>query len=414
MQFHRFSYLILIAGLCLAASSCATRKTSDTKKAASGPVRVRVAPVSVRAQQRSVESVGNLFPFDEAIISAEVDGLLESVGADLGDSVAQGAVLARISDEEQGYLVAQQEAQLRQSLVRLGLKNEKDRVQDISETPDARRARADLSEAEQRYKRTRELVDQGIGPQSDLDSAEARYQSLQAGYDVVINQTRNLIQEVERFKASLELQRKRLRDTTVRAPYAAFVKDRLATPGQFVRANSPLFTLVKINPVRLRIEAPERMAPWIKMGQRVEVAVEAFQGRMFEGKIWRISPTVDQSKRTFVVEALIQNPNSELKPGSYAKAKIITDRVESIRLIPSRALNYVLGTNKAYVVTADNTIQVRDVKLGDRFAQEVEILEGVQDGERVAVGGLNRLEEGAKVSVDAGAGKQQGQPQEDD
>lgn len=414
MQSHRFSFLILIAGLCLAPSACGPRKPESGKKAASGPVRVRVAPVAVKAQQRSVESVGNLFPFDEAIISAEVDGLLESVGADLGDSVAQGAILAKISDEEQRYLVAQQEAQLRQSLERLGLKSEKDRVQDIRETPDARRARADLSEAEQRYKRTRELVDQGIGPQSDLDTAQARYQSLQAGYDVVMNQTRNLIQEVERFKASLDLQRKRLRDTTVRAPYAAYVKDRLATPGQYVRANSPLFTLVKINPVRLRIEVPERMAPWIKMGQRVEVAVEAFQGRMFEGKIWRISPTVDQSKRTFVVEALIQNPNSELKPGSYAKAKIITDRVESIRLIPSRALNYVLGTNKAYVVTADDTVQVRDVKLGDRFAQEVEILEGVQEGERVAVGGLNRLEEGAKVSVDAGAGKQKGQPQEDE
>ncbi len=413
VKFHRFC-LLFIAGLCLAISSCGPRKAVDTKKAESGPIRVRVAPVAVKEQQRSVESVGNLFPYDEAIISAEVDGLLESVGADLGDSVAQGAVLAKISDEEQRYLVAQQEAQLRQSLERLGLKSEKDRVQDIRETPDARRARADLSEAEQRYKRTRELVDQGIGPRSDLDTAQARYQSLQAGYDVVLNQTRNLIQEVERFKASLELQRKRLRDTTVRAPYAAFVKDRLATPGQFVRANSPLFTLVKINPVRLRIEVPERMAPWIKMGQRVEVVVEAFQGRMFEGKIWRISPTVDQNKRTFVVEALIQNPSSELKPGSYAKARIITDRVESIRMIPSRALNYVLGTNKAYVVTSDNTVQVRDVKLGDRFAQDVEILEGVQEGEQVAVGGLNRLDDGVKVSITTGDGKQKGQPLEDE
>ncbi|HPT29320.1 MAG TPA: efflux RND transporter periplasmic adaptor subunit, partial [Bryobacteraceae bacterium] len=178
-----------------------------------------------------------------------------------------------------------------------------------------------------------------------------------------------------------------------------------ATPGQFVRANTSLFTLVKIDPVRLRIEVPERMAPWIKLGQRVEVTVEAFQGRQFEGKVWRISPTVDQNKRTFVVEALIQNPNRELKPGSYAKAKIVTDRVESIRMIPSRALNYVLGTNKAYVISADQTVHVRDVKLGDRFSQEVEILEGVEEGERVAVGGLNRLEEGAKVAVTEGAAK---------
>lgn len=402
-----------MAGLALAVSlSCGPPKTEGAKKAASGPVTVRVAPVATKSQQRSVESVGNLFPFDEAIISSEVDGRLESVGADLGDMVAEGAVLAKISDEEQRYLVAQQEAQLRQSLERLGLKSETDRVKDIRDTPDVRRARADLTEAEQRYKRTRELVDQGIGPQSDLDSAQARFQSLQAAYDVTMNQTRNLIQEVERFKASLELQRKRLRDTTVRAPYAAYVKDRLATPGQFVRANTPLFTLVKIDPVRLRIEVPERMAPWIKIGQRAEVTVEAFQGRLFDGKVWRISPTVDQSKRTFVVEALIQNPNRELKPGSYAKARIVTDRVESVRMIPSRALNYVLGTNKAYVIAPDQTVHVRDVKLGERFAQEVEVLEGVEEGERVAVGGLNRLEEGAKVTVSEGGGKKQSEEEE--
>jgi len=405
--------IFFTAGLALAFSlSCGPPKNAGAKKADSGPVTVRVVPVATKSQQRSVESVGNLFPFDEAIISSEVDGRLESVGADLGDMVAAGAILAKISDEEQRYLVAQQEAQLRQSLERLGLTSETERVKDVRETPDVRRARADLTEAEQRYKRTRELVDQGIGPQSDLDSARARFQSLQAAYDVTMNQTRNLIQEVERFKASLELQRKRLRDTTVRAPYAAYVKERLATPGQFVRANTPLFTLVKIDPVRLRIEAPERMAPWIKTGQRVEVTVEAFQGRQFEGRVWRISPTVDQNKRTFVVEALIQNPNRELKPGSYAKARIVTDRVESIRMIPSRALNYVLGTNKAYVIAPDRTVHVRDVKLGDRFAQEVEILEGVEEGERVAVGGLNRLEEGAKVAVAEGGAKKQSEEEE--
>lgn len=394
--------LILIAIASLWAVSCGPKAPAAAKKADSGPVKVRVAPVRTQSIQRTVESVGNLFPYDEAIISSEVDGRLEEVSADLGDMVAQGAVLAKISDEEQRYLVAQQEAQLRQSLERLGLKNEKDRVRDIRETPDVRRAQAELTEAEQRFQRTRELVDQGIGPRSELDATQARFQASQAAYDAMLNQTRNLIQEVERFKASLELQRKKLRDTTVRAPFAAYIKERQATPGQFVRANTPLFTLVKLDPVRLRIEVPERMAPWVKEGQRVDVSVEAFQDRNFEGRIWRIAPTVDQSKRTFIVEALIANPRRELKPGSYARARIQTDRVESIRLVPSRALNYVLGTNKAYVVKADDTVEVRDVKLGDRFPNEVEILEGIAEGESVAVGGLNRLDSGMKVIRVAG------------
>jgi RND family efflux transporter MFP subunit len=162
-------------------------------------------------------------------------------------------------------------------------------------------------------------VEQGIGSQQDLDEAQARSQSLQAAYDAMLNQTRNLVRDVERTRAVLDLQRKKLRDTQVRAPFAANVKERQVTVGQYVRPNTPLLTLVKIDPIRLRAEVPERMAPWIKVGQVAEVIVEAFENRKFRGKIWRISPTVDQSKRTFVVEALIDNRRAELKPGSYAR-----------------------------------------------------------------------------------------------
>lgn len=392
--------------IVLMLAGCAKKEAAAKKE--SGPVAVRVGKVGSRTITRSVESVGTLFPFDEAIISAEIDGRVESVSADLGDLVPQGFVLAKINDEEQRYMVAQQEAQLRQSLERLGLKDENDRVKDVTETPDVRRAKADLYEAETRYKRTRELVDQGIGPKSDLDQAQARFQSLQAAYDQTLNQTRNLIQEVQRFKASLELQRKKLRDATVRAPFAAYMKDRQAVAGAFVRANTPLFTLVKIDPLRLRIEVPERMAPWVKIGQAAEVTVEAYADRVFTGRVSRIAPTVDQAKRTFIVEALIENGRNELKPGSYARAKLTTDKVEAVRVVPMRALNYVLGSNKAYVVKPDQTIEARDVKVGDRFPQEVEILEGLEDGETVAVSALSRLDTGQKVRIQTGDASKKG------
>ena len=96
---------------------------------------------------------------------------------------------------------------------------------------------------------------------------------------------------MERFKAQLELQRKKLRDTSVRAPFNGSVKERSVNVGQFVRVNSPLFTLVKTDPLRLKLEVPERMAPWIKNGQIVQVELEAFEGKQFQGTIWRISPT---------------------------------------------------------------------------------------------------------------------------
>jgi RND family efflux transporter MFP subunit len=383
----------------LALTGC-NRQPPVQAKQDSGPVRVRVSPVAVRQLQRVVESVGSLFPYEEVVISSEIDGRVEEVTADLGDRVNQNQVLVRVSEEEQKYLLAQNEAQLRQSLERLGLEGENDRVRDIRETPEVRRAQADLFDAEQRFKRVRSLVDQGIGSRQDLDQAQARFQAAQAAYDTTLNQTRNLIQEVERFKAQVNLQRKKLRDTSVRAPFVAYVKERQVNVGQFVRPNTPVFTLVKTDPIRLRLEVPERMAPWIQVGQKADVLVEAFQDRQFQGKVWRISPTVEQSKRTFIVEALISNPNGALKPGSYAKARIETDKVDRIRLIPRRAVNYVFGSNKAYVLGEENRIEARDIRLGDTFGADVEVIDGLQAHERVATTQLQRLDTGVLVRVD--------------
>src|SRR5207244_1232899 len=140
-----------------------------------GPSGVRATNVTVKNLQRDVEATGTLFPYEEVIVSSEIDGRVTEVGADLGDAVQKDQPLVRVSDEEQRYLVAQNEAQLRQSLERLGLKNEKDRVTDIKATPEVRRAQADLTDAEQRYARARSLTEQSIGSRQDLDAAEAHY-----------------------------------------------------------------------------------------------------------------------------------------------------------------------------------------------------------------------------------------------
>lgn len=363
-----------------------------------GPVRIRVAPVTTRHVQRVVESVGTLFPYDESTISAEIEGRIEDIKVDLGDQVTKGQVLVKISDEEQKYLLAQNEAQLNMSLERLGLKNETERITDVRDASEVRRAHADLFDAEQHYNRVKNLAKTGVTSKADLDQAQARFNAAKASYDLSINQTRNLIQDISRAKASLDLQRKKLRDTTVFAPFGARVKERLIAPGQYVRPNTPLLTLVKIDPIRLRLEIPERMAPWIRNGQIADVSLEAFSERTFKGRVWRISPTVDQAKRTFVVEALIDNPAGDLKPGSYARAKLPTNRVDEIRLVPAKAINYVFGSNKAYVVN-NGVVEAREVKLGDRFEQDVEIIAGVDDGEKVAITQLAKLDSGTKVAI---------------
>ena len=393
------STVLALALFSLLASCNKEKKVVEIKKEL-GPTKVSAVTARQRVVKRTVESVGTLFPLDETIISAEIDGRVDRVEVDLGDLVKKGQLMVHISDEEQRYILAQNEAQLRSSMERLGLTKEADRVKDVKLTPDVRKAEADVFEAQQRFKRTRELRDQGIGAQAELDQAQARFNSAEAAYDSTINQTRNLIQEVERFKAVVDLQRKKLRDTSVFAPFEASLKERQVTVGQYVRANTPLMTLVKTNPLRLRLDVPERMAPWVKIGQIASVEVEAFEGQKFPGKIWRVSPSVDSAKRTFIAEALIDNPGMRLKPGSYAKARIPTDKTDTIVLLPTKAVQYVLGSNKAYVIK-DGVIDAREVRVGERFETDVEILEGVVAGEIVATTNLPKLDTGSKVEIDS-------------
>ena len=392
MRFACPLVLLLALSGCVKKEDPAVKKTSDV-------VDIQVATVSAHDTARVVETVGTLFPYDETVISAEIDGRVDEVKADLGDTVRQGDVLVHISDEEQRYLVAQNEAQLRQSLERLGLKDEHDKLKDVKDAPDTRKAEAELYDAQTRLQRQKQLSDTGIGAAADLDQAQARFRSAQASYDSTVFATRNLEQELERFKAVLDLQRKKLRDTNVRAPFNGSVKERTVNVGQYVRVNTALFTLVKIDPLRLKLEVPERMAPWVKNGQIVEVKLEAFEGQAFQGRVWRISPTVDQSKRTFVVEALVDNAAGRLKPGSYARARVPTQKIERTMLVPAKAVNYVFGSNKVFVVKT-GVIEAKDVKTGDRFDANIEIVEGgIAEGDKVAVTQLQKLDTGVKVRV---------------
>jgi multidrug efflux pump subunit AcrA (membrane-fusion protein) len=353
---------ILIVGALVMLGGCGRQEAVHAKPSAA-PLTVNVQRVKLKQVVRNVEAVGSLFPYEEVTVSSEIEGRAIEVKADLGDRVSKGQVLVRVADEEQRYLLAQNEAQLRQALDKLGLKSEGDKVKDLLQTPEVRRAQADLTDADQRFRRMRDLSGQGIGSRQDLDQAQARLQYAQAAYESTLNASRNLVQEVERTRGAVDLQRKKLRDTTIRAPFDGQVKERMVNSGTYLKASTPVFTLVKTDPIRMRI-----------------------------------SPTVDQAKRTFVVEALIANGRNELKPGSYAKATVHTARSEMVCVVPAKALNYVFGANKLYVV-ANDKVDEREVKLGDRFGDNVEISEGVKDGEEVAVSQINKLESGMHVQV---------------
>ena len=156
-------------------------------------------------------------------------------------------------------------------------------------------------------------------------------------------------------------------------------------------------TIVNVDPIRARLKIPEKMAAWIPVGQAVTVSVEAYPDRMFTGKIWRINPTVDPQTRTFDAEALIENNQGLLKPGFFVKSNIASNKNEHMLLVPQKSLSYAYGIYKVFEVKG-NKLKETEVRLGDRIGEDVEIVQGLTEGVRLAVPGPDQdLKDGATI-----------------
>ncbi len=346
-----------------------------------------------------VEAVGSLFAHDEVTVSSEAEGRVEQVMVDVGDRVSKGQVLARVSPVELQLSVDQQQAALRQARARLGLNENDGELKDVRQAAEVKKAAADLADAEQKYRRAQSLLETGIIPRQQFDEAEARYKAAKATYDLAVQQVENMRASMQQTQATLNLASKRLRDTQIRAPFAGHVRTREVTTGQYLKVQTPVMTIVNIDPLRARLSVPEKMSPWVLTGREVKLTLEAFPGREFIGRISRINPSVDEKTRTFEIEALVANHGGELKPGFFVKAAIQSDKVDSILTIPYNAAAYLFGAYKVFVVQG-KTIKEREVKLGDRIGDRVEIIEGLQAGEKIAVSeGGQQLKDGMEVEI---------------
>src|SRR5262249_37585272 len=145
-------------------------------------------------------------------------------------------------------------------------------------------------------------------------------------------------------------------------------------------------------------EIPEKLTPWIKLGQSVELRVDAFPDKAIAGKISRISPAVNTATRAFGFEALVPNDGTLLKPGTFARVHVETSLVDQIVTVSYAALQYRYGVNRVFVVNGDH-LSARELKVGDRIGDRIEIVGGVKPGERVATTDIDKLTDGARIAV---------------
>ena len=403
---------VVVAALSLAAAACQKTNGQTAAGGAQGRggrggrggalVAIQTTHVQRMSVQREVELSGTLLSPDMAKISSEVAGVVREVRVQLGTEVKAGDVLVRLEPSELKFALDRAESALRQVEAQLGI----DRGNDKRPPPDeeiasVRQQIANHDDAKAAFERALQLSGRGLLTKADRDTAETRVKVTEANLQAALDNVHSLKASLQDRRASYELAQKKLADAVIKAPVAGAVSERLVQPGEYIRENTPVASIVQVNPLKLKTAIQEKNASLIRPGQGVEFNVEAFLNRTFKGKIAYVSPAVDQATRTFPVEALVENNDRVLKPGFFAKGVVHTKMDENVLAVPEDAISTLAGVSTVYVIENGKARQ-QQVTLGARQDKLAEVTSGLKGDETLAMTNLSQLATGVSVRSDTG------------
>ncbi len=409
---------VLLGTALLAATACGSGQNARQGRGGDG-VAVHTTTVQRMSVQRQIDLAGTLLSPDEARVSSEAAGVVRRVYVEIGHDVRAGAPLVQLEPRELTLALQRAEAALRQTRAQLGMHGGQ---LDGHETPppddeiaSVKTATANREDARAAFERARALNARGITSSETLQTAETRYKVTDAALQAALDSVRATKALLQDRRAAYDLAVKQLEDAVVRAPIAGVVAERPVQVGEYISERTVVATIVQMNPLKLRTGVQERHAGVVKPGQPVEFRVEAFGDRVFRGNVAHISPALDQTMRTFAVEALVDNPGYLLKPGFFAKGVILTNRDDGVPAVPDAAVSVLAGVASVYTIK-DGTVTQQSVTLGVRQGDLWEIAAGLQGDEVLATSRLNELASGVKVRLlrdgesESSGGEPGGQP----
>lgn len=386
--------LALVTGACKSQypSGAQQNRAGDSKTAR----QVKTARVEETPFGEAVKANGTLAAFDQTTASVKVPGRLRTITVDLGSVVRRGQVIAQVEPQDYNLRVQQAEAALAQARARLGLSPDgRDDNVNPEQTGTVRQARAVLDEARVSRDRSAKLVEQGVVARSDFDTADAGYKVAVSRYQDAIEEIRNRQALLAQRRSELSLARQQLADTSVYSPLDGVVQEKRASVGEYLAAGAPVVNIVKMDPLRLRAEVPEREAKNVRSGQSVRVTLDG-DTTVYLGQIMRLSPVIAQQSRMLLVEADVRN-NGKLRPGAFAHAEIVTNDAQMAATVPNRAIVTFAGIEKVIVVQNGKALE-KPVTTGRRNGDWTEIVAGVNVGDQVIVDPGN-LQSGQAVEV---------------
>lgn len=315
------------------------------------PITVSTMLVENKAWMEELNAVGTVAVENGVDISAEVAGIVRSVSFKSGQDVKAGEILVSLDD--------------------------------AVEQADLRAYQAQLALARMNNDRDKLLLSKKALSKTDFDAGEARLKEIEA--------------QVQRTMALIEQKR-------IRAPFSGRLGIREVNVGQFVDRGKTLVSLQALEVVHVDFNVPEQFMPKLQYGQDVAFAVQAWPGEIFKAEISAINPKIDPATRNVRVRATLHNSAGKLLPGMFANINVdISAPTDRLVVIDSAVSQSLYGDSAYVVVKADNkalTVERKNVKVGERRGQWVEIIEGLKKGDEVVTAGHIKLTQGAEIIID--------------
>ena len=314
------------------------------EKSASAAVAVEVVTAATAPMPQMITAVGSLRSDESVTLRPEVAGRVVKIGFDEGRPVAKNAVLVKLDP-------AINEAEVQQS-------------------------KANLTLAKSKYERAIDLQKQGFISGQARDEAE------------------NNLKVAEAAEA---LAAARLAKTEIRAPFSGIIGLRSVSIGDYVKEGQDMVNLESIDPLKVDFRVPEIYLKQVRVGQTLEVALDALPGNTHHGNVTAINPLVDAAGRAIVIRALVKNPDTTLRPGMFARVKLITREAQDTLVLPEQALVPQGEDQYVFRVVDGKAVRTR-VEVGLRRDSRVEILKGVAPGDTVVVAGQLKIRDGTLVT----------------
>ncbi|HUB82178.1 MAG TPA: efflux RND transporter periplasmic adaptor subunit [Bryobacteraceae bacterium] len=394
MKLQAAALVALVAAVSLL-DSCSNTSTASADTVAE-PVHVPsvgVVPVARRPMLRQLTVSSELVPFQETDVWAKESGYVTDLRVDYGSRVKKGDVMAVLE-------IPELEAQLKQD--KAAISNAQEAVN---------RAQRVVDQMEAQRKPVHENADRLVGvaktnpglvAQQEIDNAQgqdlALASQIEAGRAAVQAAKSNL----DEANAHLERDQALYSYSKITAPFTGVVTQRYANLGALMQAGTaspsatPLVRLSEDDDFRLVIPVAESYVKYIRIGDPVGVGIPSLD-RTFTGTVKRVSYDVTAETRTMHTEVELLNPDHVLMPGLYAEATITLDRKNDALVVPLQAVSQNNGQVTVFVVTPNNTVEERTISAGMQTPNEMEVLKGVAEGDRVVVSDRSGLKDGMQV-----------------